>query len=180
MKRPLSYDTAESLALFVDDNEEPIESPAEYAARFQITYPNFPSQVLTQWFYDHRQAIHQNSWLSFGALQFSLVELTLAEVFRPCFSANPIIDQYRAHFQDKNTSRRMSRLSEYFCQNGTWPVPPIALANPDSTIQSPWGMKCDAPYHLLEGHHRFAVLHAYKAKSFLIPTHKIWLAELHE
>ncbi len=180
MKHPLSYDEIESLALFVDDNEEPTESPDSYAVRFQINYPNFPSDVIVQWFYDHRQAIHQYSWLPFGVMQFSLVELTNTEIFSPCFSANPIVDQYRAHFQRANTSRRMSRLSEYICENGTWPVPPIALANPEASIQSPWGMKCDAPFYLLEGHHRFAVLHAYKAEVFLNPTHKIWLAEISE
>lgn len=180
MKHPLPYNKVERLAPFIDENEDPTEKADAYAKRFQQTFPKFPSEVISQWFYDHRQSIHQNSWLPFGLLTFSLVELATVEVFDSCFSNNPIVDQYRAHFEEGNTSRRMSRISEYIIENRTWPVPPIVMANPEAKIESPWGMKCDSPLHLLEGHHRFAVLHAYQSKVVLNATHKIWIAKIEE
>lgn len=180
MKHPPSYNEVEFLAPFVDNNENPTEQMDEYSTRFQHTFPNFPSEVISQWFYDHPQSLNQNSWLPFSLLNFSLVELTTSEIFDSCFSKNPIVDQYRNHFEEANTSPRMCRLSAYIIANSTWPVPPIVIANPESKIESPWGIKCDSPLHLLEGHHRFAVLHAYKSKIVLKPTHKLWVAKIGE
>ena len=176
----LSYDEIERLAPCNDGSETLIEGMEAYAKRFQQTFPNFPSNVITQWFYEHRDAIHQNSWLPFDRLTFSLVEFTASDVFDLCFADNPFVDQYRTHFEEENTSQRMSRISEYIIENFTWPVPPIVMANPKANIESPWGMKCDSPFHLLEGHHRFAVLHAYKAKLKLKSIHKIWVAKVKE
>ena len=178
MRYQLSNIEDESLALFVDSDEQPIESKIEYVDRFQNKYPNLPDEVISQWFYDQRLSIHENSWLPYGLLKFSLVELTSLEVSMPCFSENQTIDQYRIHFENENSSPRMCRLSEYISENLTWPVPPIVLENIDADIITPWGMECDSPFHLLEGHHRFAVLLAYKSKIELKPTHKVWVAKI--
>lgn len=175
--RSLTHEEAEVLAVRVDDLEQPVESQAEYVARFQKTLPNVPPDVISQWFYDHRQAIFQNSWLPLSQLRFHLAEVTLEEVTQPAFADNQIVAQYRSHFENENTSCRMGRIAEFVKSGGTWPMPPIALANPQDKIVSPWGMKCDSPYHLLEGHHRFAVLLAGSNASALLPIHKIWVAQ---
>lgn len=178
MNHELSYEEIESLALFVDEDESPIETVGEYIQRFQSTYPNFPDKVISQWFYDHRQCIHQNSWLPYGLLKFSLVELTNIEISLPCFSNNPFVDLYRTYCNDVNENQRIYKLSEFIRMNSTWPVAPIVLENMHSDIELPSGVKCDSPYHLLEGHHRFGVLQAYQSKIKLKPTHKVWIAQI--
>ena len=171
----MKYSEIESLALYVDDLEEPLETEAEYCDRFKKMYQNFPDDVVTQWFFDHRQAIHQNSWLDYEKAKFQLKLFTSSELFNSSLYENPIVAQYSQHFENGNTSKRMERIASYVNKHGTWPRAPIILFNPDSKIVSPWGMRCDSPYHLLEGHHRFAVFYALTKKCEINKLHKVWL-----
>lgn len=175
--RTLTHEEVDALAVRVNDFEEPLESAVDYSARFRKTLPHFPHEIISQWFYEHRQAIYQNSWLPLSRFRFRLEEFSLAAVSQSAFSENPIIAQYRVHFENENTSRRMGRIAEFILNHGTWPCAPIALANPEGTFASPWGMRCDSPYHLLEGHHRFAVLLARTNANGVAPCHKIWVAQ---
>jgi hypothetical protein len=171
-----TYKQAEALEPYINDDEEPIESAEDYYRRFKTAHPNFPYEVVIQWFYEHRHSLLRNSWLGYSSLKFELATIATKELSLDCLYNNPFVAQYRNHFKSKNTSQRMTRISKYIEKNGTWPVPPIILSNPDGAISFPRGTECDSPYHILEGHHRTAVLTSYFKREVMAETHNIWLA----
>lgn len=63
--RSHTNEEVDTLAVRVDDFEEPLESVVDYSARFRKALPHFPHEIIAQWFYEHRQAIYQNSWLRY-------------------------------------------------------------------------------------------------------------------
>lgn len=154
---------------------DPIESSSEYASRAQQLLPNFPEQVLSQWFLEHEGVIGEHAGLGYPRLQFELAQLGSDELSLPCLAQHPTIVQYRDHFLRGVQSTRMNSLARYICENGTWPVPPLIFDNPDGRFVAAWGLKYSTPYDLLEGHHRMAVLHALNRHKDGL--HSVWLVK---
>lgn len=171
----LSPSTIKALSLRTGYMDEPLETPEEYCARIRAVLPNLPDEVITQWFYEHAGTLEMHMWLHYSSIQVSLKQVSLSQLMHRCLSEHPTVTQYQAHYHENNTSQRMAKLGEYMQENGTWPIPPIILANSENNIRTSWGLQCDAPFHLLEGHHRFAVFYAFAAKGAVNETHKVWL-----
>jgi len=180
MKDPgFTFEQTEALAVRVNDREEPVESPGMYAQRLQRSLPNFPCDVIIQWFFEHRQTIHQNSWLSYRNLRFKKIELLSSELSRPELSTDPLVEHFEEQINARNPDERLARIHQFFVQNKTWPVPPIVLYNPGNTVVTPYGLQLDSPYHLLEGRHRLAVLRTLRGDQ-LNQSHTLWLATIAE
>jgi len=165
-----------SLKPLCDDIGIHIESPTDYLSRTGCLLPNFPAEVLSQWFYDHNNVVEEYSWLNYPTLNFTLHSFTPKTMKLPCFWEHETVVQYRNYFLEGVVSQRMSRLSKYIRKHGSWPVPPLVIHNPKGKIKTPWGLQYSSPYELIEGHHRFAVLYAlgFHCKG----THNIWLCSL--
>lgn len=156
----------------LDELDNPIESSSEYARRVQKLLPNLPESVITQWFYDHH-CIEQHAWLDYPSLRFKLATVDAGFLNLPCLSEHATVVQYRDYFLQGTDSPRMTRLASYIEESGTWPVPPIILDNTEDAIVSPWGLRYSAPYDLLEGHHRMAVLYGLGKHKYR--NHQVWL-----
>lgn len=172
---PLSKLQLQSLEPFRGELGEPLESQTGYALRVQRLLPNFPEQVITQWFRDHHDIIEQHAGLDYPSLCFELTSFGPSELHLPCLAEHPTVVQYRNHFLQGVDSPRMKRLAEYMTKHGTWPAPPLIFDNPDGRFVAAWGFKYLRPYDLLEGHHRMAVLYAL-GKHTLGP-HEVWLVQ---
>ena len=176
MPSELTYIEAEALATFVDEDGYTVELIEDYTQRFQEKYKNFPSSIIQQWFYEHRETIHRYSWLDYSSMEFELTSMTTKSLQQTCLSKNPTIAQYQLHFETNNTSIRMARIADYICKFGTWPIPPILLTNLNEKVLFPCGSPCDSPLHLLEGHHRFAVFLAFAKSGSIKDQHQVWIA----
>lgn len=174
----LSSIEADALRLRTDDMDEPLESKEAYSSRLRSVFPNLPPEVIGQWFYEHSGSFETNRWLDYASVSVSLEQFSLSQIMQPCLSENPVVTQYSDHFQNNNSSRRMSRIAEYIDLHGTWPVPPILLANPKGEVLTPWGFRCDSPFHLLEGSHRFAVFYAFARVKKMSRLHEVWIITL--
>lgn len=117
-----------------DEQDQPTESPAQYCDRVRAVLPNFPDEVICQFFYDHDSNVEHHAWLNYSSVSFQSSLFSQAQLQLPCFSAHPAITQYAEHFVNGNTSKRMSDIAAHFKTSGTWPVAPIVLANPDSEL----------------------------------------------
>ncbi|MEO4013055.1 hypothetical protein [Pseudomonas rossensis] len=170
----LSQKEIEDLHVKTDLMDEPLETKADYSSRIRSVFPGIPAGVIEQWFYEHSGAIEMHAWLDYGSMSVTLERYSLAQLMQSCLSEHETIVQYSNHFQKNNTSRRMASISEYMSSYGTWPVPPILLANPEGLIVTSWGLKCDSPVHLLEGHHRFAVFYAFAKLNAVSANHDVW------
>lgn len=159
----------------LNENGLPSESESDYAARVQSYLPDFPRAIIIQWFYDHPQCIDQYSWLDYQSLQFTLTKFGNEKLTLPCLACNETVVQYRDHFLNGDNSRRMKRIADYIRTEGTWPLPPIILDNPNSKLTAPNGLRYAHPYDLLEGNHRMAVLYALIPKGLVHSSHNVWL-----
>jgi hypothetical protein len=155
-----------------------VETIPDYCSRFRATFPNFPAEVVAQWFFEHNDALHQNSWLEYEVLEFELVRFPLELLLSDCFRCNPFVEQFCEHLANRVENPRIMRITDHFRATGTWPTPPIVLRNIDGEHSFPWGMPCGSPYHLLEGHHRFAALVTICAMEKVQRQHSVWLARL--
>ncbi len=160
---------------FCNNLGDPTESSEAYAVRVQRFLPNFPEQVLTQWFQDHSYVIEEHSGLNYPSLRFELVTFGPMELQLPCLADHPTVVQYRDYFLQGVDSPRMRRLAKYIKEHHTWPVPPLIFDNPDGRFIASWGFKYSTPYDLLEGHHRMAVL--YGLGEYMQGPHKVWLVQ---
>lgn len=156
------------------------EGAEEYAARVGALLPNFPADVLIQWFHRHPNAIHRFSRLGLERLEFSEERWFGSEIPKAEAFENPgdyaMLQKGARHGGYKN-----EWLLEQMRVCGTWPCPPIFLANPKGgeVYSLPYGdhtgrdsVRCRQPWHLLEGHHRLAYLP-------LVTTggiHRVWVA----
>lgn len=171
----LSKAQLKSIEPFRDDLGNPTESPSIYAARVQRLLPNFPEQVLAQWFQDHSGVIEAHSGLDYCSLRFQLASIGPTELQLPCLAENPTVVQYRDYFLQGLYSDRMKRLSDFIEEHHTWPIPPLVFDNPDGRFVASWGLKYSRPYDLLEGHHRMAVLYALGKHTQR--SHQVWLVQ---
>lgn len=172
---PLSKAELQSLEPLRDHLGDPIESSSIYAARVQRLLPNFPEQVLQQWFQDHNGVIEVHSGLNYPSLRFQLTSIGSNELQLPCLAEHPTVVQYRNYFLQGVDSHRMKRLAKYIEEHHTWPIPPLVFDNPDGRFVAAWGLKYSTPYDLLEGHHRMAVLYALGMHTQR--SHQVWLVQ---
>ncbi|WP_374539250.1 hypothetical protein [Chitinimonas taiwanensis] len=171
----LSEDQLLWLEPTLDDLGDLTESPSEYASRVQRLLPNFPEQVLIQWFLEHDGVIDEHAGLDYQNLRFKLAQFGPEELGLPCLAEHEIITQYRDHFLRGVHSPQMNRLANYMRVNRTWPVPPLIFDNPDGRFVASWGLKYSRPFDLLEGHHRMALLYAFGLHTE--GSHSVWLVQ---
>jgi hypothetical protein len=157
------------------------EPEGDYVKRLKKLLPNFPEDVLGQWFYDHSQQIKNWQWLDFhtvnvAAMTWQTAEVPLRNIGRDKEKWVSNYAEHYAHHQPPHP--RFQRIVEHFSVCGTWPRPVIYLANPSGVLISPSGVPCGRPYHLVEGHHRIAVFAYFKHRGQLREAHQVWLVTL--
>jgi hypothetical protein len=152
------------------------ETAPEYCARLKEVLPRFPPTVLTQWFYEHWDDIDRYAWLDYDRLDFQHAAWTTTAVISSGLLENQSVQVDRRHFEEGVRSPRIQRIAEHFESHGTWPVPPIFLANHRADIVRPDGFQLTSPYHLLEGHHRTALFLSLAATNLLRHEHEVWVA----
>jgi hypothetical protein len=166
------------LYLYVNDHDEPLESRDEYILRVKKHLPNFPEDVIAQWFFEHQSVVDQWKWLNYSTLSFTSIDLSITDFELPCLEKHETVVQYRDHFLCGSESPRMNLIAEFMTENGTWPCPPLILHNSYDNVIAPWGYRYSSPYDIIEGHHRFAILYSYlKKKRYLKPKHNVWLVK---
>lgn len=163
-----------------DYNKYELEDRAEYLSRIQPLLPNFPKEVIVQWFYDHNQQVEEYEWLDYPSLAFSQESWKTEQVPVKDFGNVDAARTYMYHFFAKGlrTSRTL-RLALYFEKFGTWPVPPVFLENQDGNLQFPHRLPCGTPYHLIEGHNRMALFLGYKQRIKLADSHAVYVVRRH-
>ena len=175
MTIPLSGTERICLTLREDEHGQPLESKTAYCNRVLSALPNFPPEVIQQWFFEHSDTLINNGWLNFRALQFQRYTLTTEQIDQPCFNENIFVARIlRRH--ELSDDERTIRLIDFVAKNGTWPVPPVILWHPDAIVNTDWGAVCATPFHLLEGHHRIATLLMCLRFPTTIREHHVWLA----
>lgn len=155
------------------------ETQDNYITRIRNAFPNIPDEVILQWFFDHYQQIEEYSWIDFSKLTFNRITVLTEEIPIKNIGNDSCIEHYLYNFTTGTTRKipRFKRISDYFEKYGTWPIPPIYLANYYGKYQFDIGFKCGIPFHLVEGHNRLAQFIYYKNKgNTLLDTHEIYLA----
>ncbi len=158
----------------------PAESKKEYLNRIHPLLPNFPDEVLLQWFYDHHHAVGQYEGLDYPTLEFEKVTWQTEDVpssaFGPDRKIKTIEQRRHDYFEENDGGPRMSELGDYFKCHGTWPVPPIFLQNLEGNFKDSTGYRYDgAPYHLIEGHRRLALFLGFKDSGKLTESHQVFV-----
>jgi len=154
------------------------ESADEYCERIQHLLPRFPTEVLTQWFYEHWAQIDDYAWLGFRRLQFDRILWTSEEVMCSGIKDDQSVQVDHRHYENGVTGQRIERIASHFRSHGTWPVAPVFLANPGADIVRPDGLNLTSPYHLLEGHHRAGLFWSFLDQGVLRIEHEVWVANL--
>ena len=154
---------------------EIIEDPYSYANRMRATVlPNFPEEVLIEWFHRHPKMIETHYFLGFEKLQFDLQVWKLDELpgCEAVISAN-ICEHLVSEFESR--LKQESWVHVYMSQNGTWNTPILLMENSANNLMSPGGDRFKSPLHLLEGHTRLSCLIALKRLGKANDTHKVWI-----
>jgi hypothetical protein len=137
--------------------------------------PNFPPDVLGQWFYDHWMQIGDNSWLDYPSLIFELQDWSFEAIPRDQFGHEELLTSRARYFAEEiDLPERFTRLLDYIRANGTWPRPIIVLDTATQLLERPVWLS-SGPYNLLEGHNRVAGLRYLQRSITPLPTHKVWL-----
>ena len=160
--------------------DECIENEKEYCERMQEILPNFPKEVLLQWFYRHcRQDIDDYAWLDYPTLQFGKEKWSSEKVIISGIKENDRVQINKMHFETRVKARHTDYLESHFYQHHTWPIAPILLHNPNNNMALPSGYKCTNPYHPLDGNHRLGIFISLFEKSIINKgkMHFIWIAK---
>jgi hypothetical protein len=163
----------ELLRLSDEDDEE--EADDEYQRRLEELLPNFPAQVIKDWIVRHgRSAFREHGWLDYRRFRFEQAQRPVIFFRNAVLTSNePAVASWALAIR-VNKGFQESDLGSYMLENGTWPVPPVILAN-SSGLKHPQGEGLGR-HHLLEGHHRLAYLKGF-ATPPPIPTqerHSLW------
>lgn len=161
----------EKLIAALDRSDD--EEDRGYLARVGSALPNFPPQVVDDWFRRHGAHVLDNtSYLDHRSLKFELAQwptASLAQVTTRCEIAD-----WTLGFVDRNTDLfYRGCVSNYILQNGTWPIPPSILVGPERTI----GADHLGSAHLLEGHRRLAFVRGMAEENhpLIHPFHDVWV-----
>ena len=155
-----------------------LEDKVLYLERIFKLLPNFPKEVIIQWFYGHPQQAHEHAWLNYQNLKFELTTWKTEEVPICNYGNTDAVETYSYnYFKKGNMSNRREKLEQYFQANGTWPIAPIFLKNEFGNLKYPHGFPCGKPFHLLDGHNRMAFFLEYKRLKKLSQAHFVYIAE---
>ena len=154
------------------------ESPEQYCSRMHVLLPNFPSEVLIQWFYRHWIHIDEYAWLEYKSLAFQKVLWTANEVISSGIKEKHTVQIDHQHYETGLRYSRQESIIAHFESTGTWPIPPIFLKNICAKISFPDGRQCTKPYHLIEGHHRAAIFWSYYDRSKVKSQHHVWMVNI--
>lgn len=143
-----------------------------YLTRGSPLLPNFPKEILIDWFQEQPFAAQKWAFLDVTKLEWSRESLTLpgAEIFWGGKSQlNRLV---------KDITWERPWVYKHVQENGTWTAPPIILkASGLVYLQNP-PQPLNAPLHLAEGFHRVAAAHALSATVNLRPLHEFWVGSV--
>ncbi|MBA1250204.1 MULTISPECIES: hypothetical protein [Pseudomonas] len=159
----------------LDRYDQYLESPESYFKRIQHLIPGLDCDVVDQWLYEHWQQHEQFRWLNFKQIYSTRETWTLTEILESGLQDHPVIQQYKDFYANGGYSPRLRRIATFFELNRTWPKAPIILENLSGKLTLPNYMALERPFHLLEGHHRFAVFSTYAERGQLAPNHDVWI-----
>jgi hypothetical protein len=146
---------------FIDKNNEVIEDAKEYAARIKnSSLPNFPEEILMEWFHRQDNTIEEYSFLDFENLQFERETWDIKDIpGREAYRFESDFDHFIKEFNHwLATKAKDNWLAHYMYNHGTWNSPIILIENHDGELSFPNQDYLNQPYHLLEGHHRRSYL----------------------
>lgn len=149
-----------------------------YHDRVSLLLPNFPIDVLEQWFYEHERAPQDNDFLDYPKLRFTQASFATEDVPGLDCAFDDFLRIDVPRFDDLKTTPRIQRIHEYFIEHGTWPRPVIFLRNHEDNMVTPRGIKIASPFQLIEGHKRMTVFHAIKNSARLEDEHKVWIIDV--
>lgn len=154
------------------------EPESDYLARVKPLLPSFPADVLLQWFHRHGVDAHGSyDWLNYRALTFTQEIWSTDRVLKQVRSwpDGDLLDAFAKAFV-VDPEIRAGWLGSCMVDEGSWPVPPIVLRNPDG-LCDPAGTCLGQPFHLLEGHRRVSYFRAMASDPqwTLAPDHSLWL-----
>jgi len=161
-------------------SDEYLETIDEYCKRMKDMLPNFPDEVLSQWFYKHhRLDIDDYAWIDYSTLQFKKEEWGSEKIFSSGIKDNERVQINKKQFEMGDKTLRKDEIENYFTQHHTWPIAPILLHNPNDDMSLPNGYKCTSPYHPIDGNHRLGVFISLFENSLIDKekTHFVWIAK---
>ena len=138
--------------------------------------PNWPEEVLVEWFHRHKYHLEDYAFLKYERFSFERVTFQTNDVpgleafLDPLFCQNPLDITQRAEMG--------SWLAQYMLKNGTWNTPIILPKNEQQELRSPAGKQLGSPYHLLEGHNRLCFLIGMRERETAIDKHDVWLVTI--
>lgn len=156
------------------------ENPNSYALRIKNSYlPNWPTEVLIEWFYRHNPQLERYSFLGFERFIFERQSWELNEIpDQDCFDNPAVWDDIVAGFKTSPTSKDW--VAKYIFDHGTWSTPIVMLDNRCVTAGGKLVESLKGPFHLLEGHHRLAFLVTMRGKVWLKDYHDVWVVRLED
>lgn len=158
----------------VDDAGTPVEPRERYFERMQAVLPNFPSEVLGQWLYEHWSDVGRYDWLDFPTLLFTRETWATSQLLESGIDQHPLIGLYKRHFEEGVKVKRSSRIASFMRAHHTWPVPPLLVENMRGQLTWPDGAPLLSPFHPIEGQHRIAVFLSLAFAGRVAATHVVW------
>ena len=159
-------------------SDEYLENAKEYCKRMKIILPNFPAEVLSQWFYRHpKLAINDYAWLDYTTIKFFKKEWSSDLILSSGIANNKSVQIDKRNFEKNIKNSFTESIEAYFLKYNTWPIAPILLYNPDGNLCSPYGYKYSSPYHPVDGYHRLGIFLSLFKKSLIDKnkTHFLWI-----
>lgn len=156
-----------------------LETIDEYCKRMKGILPNFPDEVLSQWFYrHHRLDIDDYAWIDYPTLQFKKEEWSSEKIFSSGVKNNERVQINKKQFEMGVKTPHTDEIKNNFTQHNTWPIAPILLYNPNDDMYLPNGYKCTSPYHPIDGNHRLGIFISLFENSLIDKekTHFVWIA----
>jgi hypothetical protein len=158
-------------------NELPIESVAAYVKRMHATLlPNFPAEVLEEWFHRHWDSVDEYDSIPFERLVFRQEKWTVNQIpKREAYRDPSFFDELSdySHFPWRLANKH-DWLLWYMKEHGTWNSPPILFENTDDHFPK----EIHSPWHLLEGHRRVGLLHALASQGLTKDEHPVFICRL--
>lgn len=156
-------------------DKELTETGEQYAKRIHSeVLPNFPEEVLIEWFHWQPRVIEDYAFLNFEKMKFErqvwkVEDLPGREAFRSETDFDHLSSVFEQRLRDKNW------LADNMNRHGTWPTPIILLDNRSGELKFPEGDKLKKPYHLLEGHTRRSFLSVLQADARALEEHEVFV-----
>ncbi|MCD4782180.1 MAG: hypothetical protein K8S27_16770 [Candidatus Omnitrophica bacterium] len=160
--------------------DEYLENEKEYCEKMKKILPNFPEEVLLQWFYRHcRQDIDDYAWLDYPTLQFEKEKWNSGKISLSGIQKNEKVQINKAHFESGIKAKHTDDIKKHFEEQFTWPIAPILLYNPDNNMSLLNGYRLTSPYHPLDGNHRLGIFISFFENSIISKErmHFVWIAK---